>query len=149
MSTLDCPKLNPLECGGKRSATPLWICHRLLSPQVSKSLHCPTQPFGVRWQAQRDTALDLSQITVTANIEESSLSSSTLWSAVASAARHRFGAVTDCCRRKYRRVFIVQLNPLECGGKRSATPLWILQNFKHDIRTPRDARLLANRCCKC
>ena len=54
-----------MECGGKRSATPLWVSihagRQIESAVVADSsagaLQIASAPYGVRWQAKRDTAL--------------------------------------------------------------------------------------------
>ncbi len=54
-----------MECGGKRSATPLCVSihpgRRIESAVAADSsagaLQIADAPYGVRWQAQRDTAL--------------------------------------------------------------------------------------------
>jgi len=47
----------PLECGGKRSATPLFGCEE--SKAASRDGGASRTPFGVRRQAQRDAAFGL------------------------------------------------------------------------------------------
>src|SRR6266478_2763825 len=88
-----------MECGGKRSATPLWLVFLRYKTSLC---------HGVRRQAQRDAAL-----ACVSAVQNQPLP----WSAAASAARRRFGLCF--CGTK-------PASAMECGGKRSATPLWLV-----------------------
>jgi hypothetical protein len=51
-----------------------------------------------------------------------------MWSAVASAARQRFGSETVFVRQQTMRRLFTQ--KIQSGGKHSATPLWIGNRFR-------------------
>src|SRR6266478_323659 len=88
-----------MECGGKRSATPLWLVFLRYKTSLC---------HGVRRQAKRDAAL-----ACVSAVQNQPLP----WSAAASEARRRFGLCF--CGTK-------PASAMECGGKRSATPLWLV-----------------------
>ncbi len=76
-------------------------CRRCALPPHST----PWRPFGLRWEAKRHTALDVSSTPAT-------WPSRRIQSGVAAVLCHR----TPCIG-----------GPLDCGGKRSATPLWMIR----------------------